>query len=46
MIQYVILEAGVDDEMAEMGLAMGYYTKRTAKEMAQLLEIRSTVMSR
>ncbi|MDL2258790.1 FAD-dependent oxidoreductase [Eubacteriales bacterium OttesenSCG-928-K08] len=32
--EYVILEAGVDDEMAEIGLAMGYFTKRTAKEMA------------
>ncbi len=34
--EYVILEAGVDDEMAEMGIAMGYYTKRTAPEMAAL----------
>lgn len=34
--EYVILEAGVDDEMAEMGIAMGYYTKRTAKEMAEI----------
>jgi len=34
--EYVILEAGVDDEMAEMGLAMGYFTKRTAPEMARL----------
>ncbi len=32
--EYVILEAGVDDEMAEMGLAMGYFTKRTAAQMA------------
>lgn len=34
--EYVILEAGVDDDMAKIGLAMGYYTKRTAKEMAQI----------
>lgn len=32
--EYVILEPGVSDEMAEMGLAMGYFTKRTAGEMA------------
>lgn len=35
--EYVILEAGVDDDMAEVGLAMGYFTKRTAKEMAQII---------
>ena len=35
--EYVILEAGVDDDMAEVGLAMGYFTKRTAKEMAQIM---------
>lgn len=35
--EYVILEAGVDDDMAEVGLAMGYYTKRTAKEMARIM---------
>lgn len=35
--EYVILEAGVDDDMAEVGLAMGYYTKRTAKEMAEIM---------
>ncbi len=34
--EYVILEAGIDDDMAEVGLAMGYYTKRTAKEMARI----------
>lgn len=34
--EYVILEAGVDDDMAEVGLAMGYFTKRTAKEMAEI----------
>jgi len=34
--EYVILEAGIDDEMAEMGLAMGYFTKRTAAEMAEI----------
>ena len=35
--EYVILEAGIDDEMAEVALAMGYYTKRTAKEMAEIM---------
>lgn len=35
--EYVILEAGVDDDMAEVGLAMGYFTKRTAKEMALIM---------
>lgn len=35
--EYVILEAGVDDDMAEVGLAMGYFTKRTAKEMAEIM---------
>lgn len=35
--EYVILEPGIDDEMAEMGIAMGYFTKRTAKEMASIL---------
>ncbi len=35
--EYVILEAGVDDDMAQVGLAMGYYTKRTAKEMARMM---------
>lgn len=34
--EYVILEPGVTDEMAEIGLAMGYYTKRTAQEMAKI----------
>ncbi len=34
--EYVILEAGVDDEMAEMGIAMGYFTRRTASEMAKI----------
>lgn len=34
--EYVILEPGVDDDMAEMGLAMGYFTKRTAKEMTEI----------
>jgi len=33
--EYVILE-GVDDEMAEMGIAMGFFTKRTAAEMAEI----------
>lgn len=35
--EYVILEAGVDDDMAEVGLAMGYFTKRTAKEIAEIM---------
>ncbi len=35
--EYVILEAGIDDDMAEVGLAMGYHTKRTAKEMAGIM---------
>lgn len=35
--EYVILEAGVDDDMAEVGIAMGYFTKRTAKEVARIL---------
>lgn len=34
--EYVILEAGVDDEMAEIGLAMGYFTKRTTAEVAKI----------
>lgn len=35
--EYVILEAGVDDEMAEVGLALGYFTKRTAAEVAAIM---------
>lgn len=35
--EYVILEAGVDDDMAKVGIAMGYFTKRTAKEMAEIM---------
>ncbi|MDR2901304.1 MAG: FAD-dependent oxidoreductase, partial [Treponema sp.] len=34
--EYVILEPGIDDDMAEIGLAMGYFTKRTAAEMAAI----------
>jgi NADPH-dependent glutamate synthase beta subunit-like oxidoreductase len=34
--EYVILEPGIDDDMAEVGLAMGYFTKRTAPEMAKI----------
>ena len=34
--EYVILEAGLDDEMADMALAMGYFTRRTAAEMAKI----------
>lgn len=36
--EYVILEAGVDDDMAKVGVAMGYFTKRTAKEMAEIMD--------
>ena len=36
--EYVILEAGVDDDMAEVGLAMGYFTKRTAAEVAEIMD--------
>lgn len=35
--EYVILEAGVDDDMAEVGLALGYFTKRTAAEVSQIM---------
>ena len=35
--EYVILEAGVDDEMAEVGLGLGTNIKRTAKEIAQIV---------
>lgn len=35
--EYVILEPGVDDDMAEVGIAMGYFTKRTAAEMAEIM---------
>ncbi len=35
--EYVILEPGIDDDMAEVGLAMGYYTKRTAAEVACIM---------
>ena len=34
--EYVILEAGIDDDMADIALAMGYFTKRTAAEMAKI----------
>ena len=34
--EYVILEPGIDDDMADIALAMGYFTKRTAKEMAEI----------
>ena len=34
--EYVILEPGVDDEMADMAMAMGFFTRRTAKEMAEI----------
>ncbi len=35
--EYVILEAGVTEEMAEVGLCLGSYTKKTASEVAQML---------
>ncbi len=35
--EYVILEAGIDDDMAEVGLAMGYFTKRTAPELTKIM---------
>ena len=35
--EYIILEPGIDDDMAEVGLAMGYFTKRTAPEMAKIM---------
>ena len=34
--EYVILEAGIDNDMADIALAMGYFTKRTAAEMAKI----------
>ena len=34
--EYVILEPGIDDDMADIALAMGYFTKRTAAEMAEI----------
>ena len=35
--EYVILEAGVDDAMCEVGLTLGSYEKKTAKDVAALL---------
>ncbi len=35
--EYIILEAGVDDEMAEVGLGLGVCEKRTTKEIARIL---------
>lgn len=35
--EYVILEAGVDDDMATVGLALGSYEKKTAKQVAETL---------
>jgi len=34
--EYVILEAGIDDDMADIALAMGYFTKRTAAQIAEI----------
>ncbi len=34
--EYVILEAGVDDDMCEVGLALGSYTKKTAADVAAI----------
>lgn len=36
--EYVILEAGVDDDMAEVGMGLGIYEKRSAKEIAGRLQ--------
>lgn len=35
--EYIILEAGVDDEMAEVGLGLGIAVKRTTAEIAKIL---------
>lgn len=35
--EYVILEAGVDDDMCEVGLTLGSYTKKSAAEVAAIL---------
>lgn len=35
--EYVILEAGVDDDMAEVGLGLGISVKRTAAEIAEIV---------
>ena len=32
--EYVILEAGVDDDMCQVGLTLGSYTKKTAADVA------------
>jgi len=34
--EYMALEAAIDDNMAEIGLAMGYFSKRTAADMAEI----------
>ena len=36
--EYVILEAGVDDDMAEVGLCLGSYKKKSAAEVAEMLK--------
>ena len=35
--EYVILEAGVDKDMAKVGLALGFLQKKTAAEVAQII---------
>ncbi len=35
--EYVILEAGVDDDMATVGLALGSYEKKTAADVAAII---------
>ncbi|MDR2889556.1 MAG: pyridine nucleotide-disulfide oxidoreductase, partial [Lachnospiraceae bacterium] len=35
--EYVILEAGVDDEMAEVGMGLGITIRRTTKEIAAIV---------
>ncbi len=37
--EYVILEAGVDDDMATVGLALGSYEKKTASHVAKELNL-------
>ncbi|MEG1291689.1 MAG: FAD-dependent oxidoreductase, partial [Lachnospiraceae bacterium] len=37
--EYVILEAGIDDAMAEVGMGLGIYEKRSAKQIAEQLHM-------
>ena len=36
--EYVILEAGVDDDMAEVGMHLGIFVKKTAEEIAKEMD--------